>query len=120
MMAVQATGPPARTRDAPRQLPIPLPNPTALKPIISCDLEEPPRTQEESSVRKAEVATTDNLETVLEALTEPLNVTHTAAQGEVTTVPRALAASYHEGAGNLKGTGSVSEPLWKGGSAAVV
>ena len=83
VMAVQATGPPARARDAPRQLPIPLPNPTALKPIISCDLEEPPRTQEELSVRKAEVATTDNLESVLETLTEPLNVTHTAAQGEV-------------------------------------
>ena len=68
---------------APRHLPVPLPNPTALKSRTTGGYVIPAPGQEELLVCKAEAATTNNLEELLKGLQEPLSVTHTASQGEV-------------------------------------
>ncbi|CAE7267366.1 unnamed protein product [Symbiodinium sp. CCMP2592] len=68
---------------APSRLPLPLPNPAFLTPCVTTMRGEGAAIQEERFARKAEVATTENLEELLSTLQEPLSVTHTASQGEV-------------------------------------
>ena len=79
--AVRGMGPCSSGRvEGPERLPIPLPNPAFIKVVpnqLRCE-EDP-----EAFACKAEVATTKELEAVLEQLKEPLSVTHTASQEEV-------------------------------------
>ena len=89
IMALQTYGPvsseggfQAPASGCPRQLPVPLPNPTALE-SRNPGWEEELGARAKGKVYKAEVATTNNLESLLEELTEPLSVTHTAPQAEV-------------------------------------
>ncbi|CAE6927973.1 RE1 [Symbiodinium sp. CCMP2592] len=89
----------------PRQLPVPLPNPTALVSRISGNYVDNPHPQEELSVRKAEVATTPNSEQLLETLVEPLSVTHTASQGEVRQNLTRWRAAIQKELDTLKGGG---------------
>eukprot|EP00439_Symbiodinium_sp_Y106_P000023 s9351_g1.t1 len=67
--------------ECPQQLPVPLPNPASL-PRRSFE-DSVGQQQSTTQACKAEVPTTQNLEEILEALAEPLSVTHTAAQEEV-------------------------------------
>ena len=71
---------PARPRL--EQLPVPLPNPTCIRPMSGEAGRKPPE-WEDPHVFKAEASTTKDLEQLLEGLVEPLSVTHTASQEEV-------------------------------------
>ncbi|OLP87629.1 Copia protein [Symbiodinium microadriaticum] len=66
----------------PMRLPVPLPNPTSIKTVGNM-LREHASVDEGPQVCKTEAATTKDLEQLLEGLTEPLSVTHTASQEEV-------------------------------------
>ncbi|CAE7189792.1 RE1, partial [Symbiodinium necroappetens] len=68
--------------DRPSRLPVPLPNPTFIQAHPARPLREVPP-QEEAMLCKTEATTTKGLEAILEGLSEPLSVMHTAAQEEV-------------------------------------
>ena len=90
---------------APERLPVPLPNPTTLTVRPRVAQEELLQDDAEVYAKKAEVATTPNLEGVLSGLTEPLCVTHTASQSEVRDHLQRWKSAVKKELDSLKGPG---------------
>ena len=67
--------------NVPSRLPVPLPNPTFIQVHSARSLREV-QPQEEAMLCKTEATTTKGLESILDGLSEPLSVTHTASQEE--------------------------------------
>ncbi|CAE7795583.1 GIP, partial [Symbiodinium sp. CCMP2456] len=86
------------------RLPVPLPNPTCIG-VASTSHPSILPSQEGVCVRKTEATTTKDLEGLLNQLTEPLSVTHTASQEEVRANLGKWKAAIEKELDSLKGPG---------------